>query len=50
MHRLIHTVIETEPSAKAHLATGFVLGRNAALLADDDEGLLKVWRRFKASS
>jgi triphosphatase len=50
MNRLIHTVLETEPSAKAHLAAGFVLGRNAALLADDDEGLLKAWRRFKASN
>jgi hypothetical protein len=50
MDHLIRTVLETNPSAKAHLAAGFVLERNAALLADDDQDLLKIWRRFKASN
>jgi hypothetical protein len=50
MDRLIRSVLETSPSARALLAAGFVLGHNAAILADDDQRLLKVWRHFKARS
>jgi triphosphatase len=47
MNGLLHRITESGTSSEAHMAAGFVLGRNAVLLGGDDDVLLKAWRRFK---
>lgn len=47
MNGLLHRITESGTSSEAHMAAGFVLGRNAVLLDGDDPSLLKRWRRFK---
>ncbi len=49
MDKLLHRILASGASSEAHLAAGFVLGRNAMLFDGDDADLLKAWRRFKTA-